>query len=443
MIGLKNLQLLRGVHNMYSRLISFFLAALTQLWQHYEITNFEYLMYLNSCAGRSCVDLTQYPVFPWVLQDYTSEELQDLEDPSIYRDFTKPMGAMGERRATQYYDRYLTMQEFYRDSFQQNQLFEEDDNDEKDTMKVSRDGRSNAGNSTSSPPPFFYGTHYSCAGYVLHYLVRLQPFANMSLTLQGGHFDKPDRLFYHMENSWKSASQENLQDVRELIPEFFYLPDFLKNQNGFHFGTTQRGNAIGDVVLPPWSRGSAEEFIRLHRAALESNYVSNQLPAWIDLIFGFKQRGKAAIEARNVFLHITYEGEVDVDKMDDPVLRVATLSQINNFGQTPSQLFATKAHPKRNLSEVLKRVDANGNVRSGNAMERSASQSMSTTTMTASLEQSLVATASIVTVDHNALSFHSGLAPPLTVVGTANQLPLLNKLFYGQVLFLLVFICHV
>lgn len=23
-----------------------------------------------------------------------------------------------------------------------------------------------------TPPPFYYGTHYSCAGYVLHYLLR-------------------------------------------------------------------------------------------------------------------------------------------------------------------------------------------------------------------------------------------------------------------------------
>lgn len=46
----------------------------------------------------------------------------------------------------------------------------------------------------------------------------------------------------------------------------------------------------GDVQLPPWA-SSPEEFIRLHRMALESEFVSCQLHQWIDLIFGYKQRG--------------------------------------------------------------------------------------------------------------------------------------------------------
>ena len=33
-------------------------------WQHGHISNFDYLMYLNSMADRSFNDLTQYPVFP-------------------------------------------------------------------------------------------------------------------------------------------------------------------------------------------------------------------------------------------------------------------------------------------------------------------------------------------------------------------------------------------
>jgi hypothetical protein len=112
MISLKNLQLLRGVRNTYNRLIAIFLHSITVFWQHGEITNFEYLMFLNSCAGRSFLDLTQYPVFPWILNDYRSEEL-DLEDPAIYRDLSKPMGALGAKRASQYYERYQTMNDFY------------------------------------------------------------------------------------------------------------------------------------------------------------------------------------------------------------------------------------------------------------------------------------------------------------------------------------------
>lgn len=37
--------------------------------------------------------------------------------------------------------------------------------------------------------------------------------------------------------------------------------------------------------------------------------MSSHLHEWIDLIFGFKQRGEEAINALNVFYYCTYEGE--------------------------------------------------------------------------------------------------------------------------------------
>jgi hypothetical protein len=52
------------------------------------------------------------------------------------------------------------------------------------------------------------------------------------------------------------------------------------------------------------------------RAALEAPYVSAHLHEWIDLIFGHKQTGPAAVEADNVFYHLTYEGAVDISKVN-------------------------------------------------------------------------------------------------------------------------------
>ena len=46
---------------------------------------------LNTIAGRSYNDLSQYPVFPWVVADWTSPCL-NLEDPRTFRDLSKPIG---------------------------------------------------------------------------------------------------------------------------------------------------------------------------------------------------------------------------------------------------------------------------------------------------------------------------------------------------------------
>ena len=53
---------------------------------------------------------------------------------------------------------------------------------------------------------------------------------------QGGHFDLADRMFHSVKENWLSAAKNNMADVKELIPEFFYLPEFLVNSNNFDLG---------------------------------------------------------------------------------------------------------------------------------------------------------------------------------------------------------------
>ncbi|KDO27776.1 hypothetical protein SPRG_07375 [Saprolegnia parasitica CBS 223.65] len=297
--------------------------SLLERWVHGDVTNFEYLMHLNTLAGRSYNDLTQYPVFPWILCDYTSPTI-DLSDPSVYRDLTKPMGAL--YREEEFRTRYESLED-------------------------------------GDVPAFHYGTHYSSSGIVLHYLMRLEPFTRGIQQLQGGRFDHADRLFASIPSAYASASgcspskhqSSNTQDVKELIPEFFYLPSFLENRNKIDFGRDQSGVHLSAVTLPPWAHGSAAEFVRVNRAALESPFVSSMLHHWIDLIFGFKQQGAAAVEACNVFYHLTYEGALDLETIADPALRAAYLDQINEFGQTPSQLFKMP-HPPREKDKTLFRT---------------------------------------------------------------------------------------
>jgi hypothetical protein len=66
--------------------------------------------------------------------------------------------------------------------------------------------------------PFMYGSHYSCPGYVMFWMVRAAP--GHLLRLQGGRFDAPDRLFCSIKEAWDSVTSSTA-DVKELIPEFF------------------------------------------------------------------------------------------------------------------------------------------------------------------------------------------------------------------------------
>jgi len=282
------------------------LHDLQEEWHRRELTNFDYLMRLNELAGRTYNDLNQYPVFPWVLRDYTSETL-DLSDPAVYRDLSLPMGAQEPEQRELVCRMY---EEFTDDSIKK----------------------------------FHYGSHYSTMGFVLYYLMRVEPFSSYHKGLQSGRFDHADRLFHSIERTYYSCTHST-SDVKELLPEFFYLPDVLLNRNHLPLGTRQDGQSVGDVLLPPWA-SDATDFIAKHRAALESEYVSAHLHLWIDLIFGFRQRGKAAEEATNVFFYLTYEGNVDLSALKDPQEVARLKAQINNFGQMPQQLLL-QPHPAR------------------------------------------------------------------------------------------------
>ena len=60
------------------------LVAARQAWLAGARTNFDYLTQLNSSAGRSFNDLMQYPIFPFILAAYNTDDL-DLDDPNSYR----------------------------------------------------------------------------------------------------------------------------------------------------------------------------------------------------------------------------------------------------------------------------------------------------------------------------------------------------------------------
>ena len=307
---------------------------ITLAWQTREISNFEYLMHLNTIAGRSFNDLGQYPVFPWILADYTSNVLR-LREASTYRDLKWPMGAQNLEQREMMHMKYDDI----------NTMFLQSQNSDVDMGPAM--------------PPFHYGSHYSTAGFVMWYLMRSEPFTSLHVQLQDGKFDRSDRLFDSIDAAWKGCIH-NASDVKELVPEFFYCPEIFENVNNLGLGVkSSTKKKIGEIVLPPWASDPLE-FVRLNRKALESEYVSKNLHHWIDLIFGYKQRpphlssggNEATVDACNVFFHLTYAGAVDLDELleKDKALYKQYVNQIAEFGQTPAQLFS-EPHVKRQSIE--------------------------------------------------------------------------------------------
>ncbi|XP_048053665.1 lipopolysaccharide-responsive and beige-like anchor protein isoform X4 [Megalobrama amblycephala] len=341
-------------------------SNMTQRWQRREIPNFEYLMFLNTISGRTYNDLNQYPVFPWVITNYDSEDL-DLTLPSNYRDLSKPIGALNPKRAAFFSERFETWED-------------------------------------EQVPKFHYGTHYSTSSFTQMWLLRTEPFTTFFLNFQGGKFDHADRTFSSVSRAWRNC-QRDTSDVKELIPEFYYLPEMFVNSNNYNLGVMDDGTVVSDVELPPWAK-SPEDFVRINRLALESEFVSCQLHQWIDLIFGYKQQGPEAIRALNVFYYLTYEGAVNLSSISDPMLREAVESQIRSFGQTPCQLLIEPHPPRSSAMQVTPLM------------------------FTEQMQQDVIMVLKFPSnspVTHVAANTQSGLTNPAVITVTANRLFAVNK----------------
>lgn len=57
----------------------------------------------------------------------------------------------------------------------------------------------------------------------------------LSLFISDQSFDIPDRTFHNIHTSWRLSSAESNTDVKELIPEFFCMHEFLVNLEGLWF----------------------------------------------------------------------------------------------------------------------------------------------------------------------------------------------------------------
>ena len=338
-------------------------------WSQWKINNFSFLMWMNFFANRSYNDISQYPIFPWILSNYddpfkieslffesclfeaNSNISNNLSECSIndgkristastegteifedkkkkkkgeeeynYRDLKLPMGMLeineeSKKRKNDFIELYNTLKE---------------DKDEFEGTK-----------------PYFYGTNYSNPIYICNFLMRLFPFTHISIELQGNKIDDANRLFISVVKSFHNSISQKT-DVRELIPEFFYLPEMFLNINDINFGKKEDNSIVYNVDTP--CNNNAFSFIEIMKRVFENNKISTNINNWIDLIFGYKSKGKEAENAKNIFTEASYQETVNLKNKEDK----SSYLRFVEFGLIPTQILS-KECPKREKKRDIRK----------------------------------------------------------------------------------------
>ena len=324
-------------------------------------------MWMNIFGGRSLNDLTQYPVFPWLITDYTSEEINYNNDnnENIFRNLFVPMGMIETSdksitRKDTFIDTYDLIKNDLKENFSDfnysdylkkgDEYYDYYQNKKLKLINIDQSEADNGDNTSMvelNQLPSYYGSHYSNPTYVTHYLTRIFPFAFVSIEIQGDKFDDPNRMFISLSRTFESASTAK-DDIRELIPEFYLLPEMFQNNNNLNLsqGKTDVDNnkiIINDVELPLWCNDDPNNFIIEKRKYLEKNDI--KINKWIDIIFGNYQKGEKAEEIHNIFKAQSYEKMVKIDNIRDIDMRNA-LMRLVEVGITPMQILDEESKPK-------------------------------------------------------------------------------------------------
>ena len=261
-----------------------------------EMCVFDIIILINLISNRSYIDLTQYPVFPLLF-------FFDNDDNMIKeRDFNEHIG----------FQRITKEAEFRAALFES--VYKEKSNE---IERIS-----------TLETPFYFSTHYSNNVYTSNYLIRLFPYCFYAIELQGDGFDNPNRLFSSIENTFNNMLKQK-SDLRELIPEFYYLPEMFMNINGFNFQANSDNLQVNNVLiskelidnfLRPNNQKEKEKklnysnkeiiyfyFISIMKNQLES--LRDKLINWIRIIFGAQQRYNKKGEQ-----YFRTESYIDIDK---------------------------------------------------------------------------------------------------------------------------------
>ncbi|KAJ5077279.1 hypothetical protein M0811_00599 [Anaeramoeba ignava] len=218
--------------------------SIFEKWYQREITNFEYILYLNSLAGKCTGDPNNHPIFPWII-DFT-------RDPKPFLDSNENENG-NKSFISSFRDLSVSKFRLIKKDEMLDQIFK--------TYK------------------YHISEGLSEVSYFV-YLARITPLPILRKFVRSNYNPKEYPISIERLYSWTSD---------EAIPEFFNNPEIFKSIH----------SDMPDLAIPSWAN-SYEDFCNIHMKLLESEYVSQNLHDWIDIVFGYKLSGKAGLEAKNI-----------------------------------------------------------------------------------------------------------------------------------------------
>ena len=284
------------------------------------LSNYDILIIINIFSNRSYRDIYQFPIFPtiynWICQK---------------RDMSQHIG----------------LQEIYDETKARRR-----------TIIKCYESKMDEETKNKGEEVYLFNIHYSNPAFTFNYLLRVLPYSFLAVEFQGDDFDNSNRLFYSIEKSLRS----NLilkSDLREMIPELFYMVELYYNKNNLLFDNLYDGSGIDYVEIIPKDNEKSQterekkqtivEYIIEMRKYLE---VEKDLHQWINLIFGKRQK-KSFCDNKK---YQNYEKSREVSfKYDPNIIENPYYMELADFGLLPFQLFNNDFQKKD--FEEKKRID--------------------------------------------------------------------------------------
>jgi hypothetical protein len=188
-------------------------------------------------------------------------------------------------------------------------------------------------------------------------MLRIFPYSFCSIEILGTGFDDPNRLFSSIEDNFDNAFSQK-GDIRELIPEYYYLPEMFINSNGLFLGKKRSGILVDDVEMPKMKINVGDmknktnknsnksidlsgelkfyEFIDIMRNELEKN---NHINDWFNIIFGQEQR---LLKTGSKIKLFRKESEINFDSIKVDLNDEIIMKSVD-FGLLPIQFFRNNA----------------------------------------------------------------------------------------------------